>query len=123
VEDIKTLLNKLSSKDLEDLLIELDGYEQKPVDIETFITDPYFLGNYFEGNFRPYWLDVFKQIYPLAYEIFEGNKFEGHTMLPILDAFKEKYKLNKLIIIADSGLLSNQNLKQILNGMVYTNPP
>jgi transposase len=48
--------------------------------------------------------------YPLAYEIFEGNKFEGHTMLPIIDAFRIKYNLEKLVIIADSGLLSNANI-------------
>lgn len=46
--------------------------------------------------------------YPLAYEIFEGNKFEGHTMLPIIDTFKEKYQLNKLVITADSGLISKK---------------
>jgi len=51
--------------------------------------------------------------YPLAFEIFEGNKFEGHTMLPILDAFREKYKLDKLVIVADSGLLSNQNIIEL----------
>ena len=51
--------------------------------------------------------------YPLAFEIFEGNKFEGHTMLPVIDTFKEKYKLDKLIIIADSGLLSSQNIKEL----------
>lgn len=51
--------------------------------------------------------------YPLAFDIFEGNKFEGHTMLPILDAFKEKYKLDKLVIVADSGLLSNQNIEDL----------
>ena len=51
--------------------------------------------------------------YPLAYEIFEGNKFEGHTMLPVIDRFKEKYNLNKLVIIADSGLLSHQNIKEL----------
>ena len=51
--------------------------------------------------------------YPLAYEIFEGNKFEGHTMLPIVDAFKNKYNIDKLIIIADSGLLSNQNITEL----------
>jgi len=45
--------------------------------------------------------------------IFEGNKFEGHTMLPILDAFREKYKLDKLVIVADSGLLSNQNIIEL----------
>lgn len=51
--------------------------------------------------------------YPLAYEIFEGNKFEGYTMLPVIDAFKAKYKLEKLVVIADAGLLSNDNLQQL----------
>lgn len=53
--------------------------------------------------------------YPLAYDIFEGNKFEGHTMLPIIEGFKEKYKLNQLVIIADSGLLSNDNIAELQN--------
>lgn len=53
--------------------------------------------------------------YPLAYEIFEGNKFEGHTMLVVIDAFKQRYNLNKLVIVADSGLLSNQNIKDLTN--------
>jgi len=51
--------------------------------------------------------------YPLAYDIFEGNKFEGHTMLPVLDSFKEKYRLDQLVIIADSGLLSNANIEEL----------
>jgi len=51
--------------------------------------------------------------YPLAYEIFEGNKFEGYTMLPVIDTFKGKYKLEKLVIIADSGLLSNDNIVEL----------
>lgn len=51
--------------------------------------------------------------YPLAYEIREGNKFEGHTMLPVIDAFRTKYGLDKLIIVADSGLLSNDNIDQL----------
>lgn len=53
--------------------------------------------------------------YPLAYEIHEGNKFEGHTMLPIIDTFKDKYNINKLIVIADSGLLSSANIKDFLD--------
>jgi transposase len=51
--------------------------------------------------------------YPLAYDIFEGNKFEGHTMLPVIDAFKRKYNLDKLVVIADSGLLSNDNIQEL----------
>lgn len=52
--------------------------------------------------------------YPLAYEIHEGNKFEGHTMLPIIDSFKTKYNLKKLVVIADSGLLSTGNVKELI---------
>ncbi len=51
--------------------------------------------------------------YPLAYEIHEGNKYEGHTMLPILDSFKKKYDISKLVIIADSGLLSTSNIDEL----------
>src|SRR3989337_2692107 len=53
--------------------------------------------------------------YPLAYEIFEGNKFEGNTMLPVIDAFKQKYSLDKLVVIADAGLLSNKNIRELID--------
>jgi transposase len=51
--------------------------------------------------------------YPLTYDIFEGNKFEGHTMLPVIEAFKKKYSLDKLVIIADAGLLSVSNVEAL----------
>jgi transposase len=51
--------------------------------------------------------------YPLAYEVFEGNKFEGHTMLPVIEVFKARYQLEKLVVIADAGLLSNDNLQEL----------
>jgi len=57
---------------------------------------------------------VSKNGYPLAYDIFEGNKFEGHTLIPIIEAFKKKYNLSKLIIVADSGLLSSDNIDKLL---------
>jgi len=51
--------------------------------------------------------------YPLAYEVFEGNKFEGHTMLPVPNGFKARYRLDKLVIVADSGLMSGDNIKDL----------
>lgn len=54
--------------------------------------------------------------YPLAYDIFEGNKFEGHTMLPVINDFREKYSLQQLVIIADCGLLSSENIAQLQSG-------
>jgi transposase len=59
---------------------------------------------------------VSKNGYPLAYDIFEGNKFEGHTMLSVIDSFREKYRLEQLVIIADSGLLSNANIYELQTG-------
>ena len=56
---------------------------------------------------------VSKNGYPLAYDIYQGNKFEGHTLLPIIDSFKSKYKIEKLTIIADSGLLSQSNIEAL----------
>jgi transposase len=51
--------------------------------------------------------------YPLAYEIFDGKKFEGHTLLPVIESFKKEYALKKLVVIADAGLLSNDNLQEL----------
>ena len=51
--------------------------------------------------------------YPLAYEIFEGNRYEGHTLLPVIEKFKHTYQLDRLVVIADAGLLSNENISEL----------
>ena len=53
---------------------------------------------------------VSKNGYPLAYDIFQGKQFEGHTLLPVIEKFASTYHLQKLIVVADAGLLSNQNI-------------
>jgi transposase len=57
---------------------------------------------------------VSTQGYPLAFEMFEGNKFEGQTMLPVVEKFKQKYKLNTIVIVADAGLLSKENISALI---------
>jgi transposase len=52
--------------------------------------------------------------FPLGYEIFEGGKFEGHTMLPVIEGFQKKYKLKELVIVADAGLMSKENIKELI---------
>ena len=52
--------------------------------------------------------------YPLAYELFEGNKFEGHTLIPVIEAFKTRYGFKKLVVVADSGLMSSKNLEALI---------
>lgn len=54
--------------------------------------------------------------YPLAYDIFKGNQFEGHTMLPIINAFQAKYNLDTLVVVADAGLLSKENIQLLEQG-------
>lgn len=53
--------------------------------------------------------------YPLAYDIFQGKQYEGHTMLPIINSFREKYKIEKLVVVADSGLLSKDNIEELMS--------
>lgn len=48
--------------------------------------------------------------HPLDYDIFEGNKYEGDTLLPVIEHFQSKYKSEKLIVVADAGLLSGKNI-------------
>lgn len=48
--------------------------------------------------------------YPLDYSIFEGNKYEGDTLLPVIEYFEQKYQPQTLIVITDSGLLSQKNI-------------
>lgn len=55
---------------------------------------------------------------PLAYEVFEGNKYEGHTLIPVVKDFKKKYNLPSLIIVADAGLLSADNITELI-GLNY----
>lgn len=54
--------------------------------------------------------------YPLAYDIFEGNQFEGYTMLPVINNFKRQYNLDKLVVVADAGLLSKENIALLEQG-------
>jgi transposase len=48
--------------------------------------------------------------YPLAYSIHEGNKYEGHTMLPVVEDFVKKFNLKEFVVVADSGLMNNDNI-------------
>lgn len=57
------------------------------------------------------------QGYPLSYEVFEGNRFEGNTLIDLLMHFQERFKLKeKPIVVADRGMLNNNNLALLENG-------
>lgn len=51
--------------------------------------------------------------YAIGYDIFEGNTYEGHTLIPFIEKITTKFGLNKPIIVADAGLLSNDNVRAL----------
>jgi transposase len=51
--------------------------------------------------------------YAIGYDIYEGNIYEGHTLIPFIEKISLKFKLDKPIIVADAGLLSNDNIKAL----------
>ena len=51
--------------------------------------------------------------YAIGYDIFQGSTYEGHTLIPFLEKITTRFSLGKPVVIADAGLLSNENLKAL----------
>ena len=58
-------------------------------------------------------LMVTKEGLPVGYQLFPGNTYEGHTLIPILKDLRRKYNLDKIIFVADSGLLNKDNIAEL----------
>lgn len=56
---------------------------------------------------------VTKEGLPVGYEIFEGDKYEGHTMLPVLRKIQKRYELDKIFVVADSGMMNKGNIAEL----------
>lgn len=52
-----------------------------------------------------------KEGIPIGYNIFEGSFYEGHTLVNALNTLKKIYNIDKVVFVADSGLLNKDNLK------------
>lgn len=65
-------------------------------------------------------LIVTKEGFPISYEIYKGNTFEGSTFLPGILDFKKRHNIASLTVVADSAMLSKQNLDKLLeSGLNY----
>jgi hypothetical protein len=53
-------------------------------------------------------LDKHKQ--PIAYQIHKGDTFEGKTFKDALAVLKKDYQIDKIIVVADRGMLSKNNI-------------
>jgi Transposase DDE domain len=51
--------------------------------------------------------------FPLMVSAFEGNKAETKTMLPVIEAFMAAHDLPDVTVVADAGMISEANQKQI----------
>ncbi|WP_031407186.1 IS1634 family transposase [Thiomonas sp. FB-Cd] len=50
---------------------------------------------------------------PIAHEVHPGNTAEARTLLPMIRALLARYPLKRVVLIADRGLLSLDNLKEL----------
>ena len=51
--------------------------------------------------------------FPLEIGCFEGNKAETSTILPIITAFQERHDVADMVVVADAGMLSATNLREL----------
>lgn len=50
---------------------------------------------------------------PIDYDLFPGNTSEFSTMIPMIERIRKDYNLTKLVVVADRGLNSNENLSEL----------
>jgi transposase len=50
---------------------------------------------------------------PIGYKVFNGSTWEGNTMAPALAELRTKYNVEKVVFIADAGMLSKSNLQRL----------
>jgi hypothetical protein len=51
--------------------------------------------------------------FPLEIGCFEGNKAEKHTIVPIVEQYAKRCGKQRLVVVADAGMLSADNLKAL----------
>jgi transposase len=54
--------------------------------------------------------------YPLSYSVFNGSQYEGRTMLPVVEDFIQRFNLDDFIVVADSGLMNQNNIALLESG-------
>lgn len=57
-------------------------------------------------------IDRYKQ--PIGYKLYSGQVWEGHTYEHMVESLKKQYQINKVILVADRGMLNTANLRLTL---------
>ena len=50
---------------------------------------------------------------PVRYTVLPGATFEGHSLLPVVEAWQKDHDVQDVVIVADRGMLSEDNLKSL----------
>jgi transposase len=50
---------------------------------------------------------------PIGYQVFKGNTYEGHTLPVAIEKLKKKYSIDKVIIVADRGMMGKDNIGSV----------
>jgi len=46
---------------------------------------------------------------PVGYEVYRDRQYEGHTFADALKRLQEKYDIDKIICVADAGMMNSDN--------------
>jgi transposase len=64
-------------------------------------------------------LMVTKEGLPVGYEVFPGATFEGHSLIPSIERLQRRYNLDRVICVADRGMLNKANLAAVSAAGAY----
>lgn len=116
VRDFMNEYMLLTDKERSLLIYEIIGkelYKEYPVDIETFIHDPYFLGNVYGDILFPIWENTLKEIYPAPFckkyneALLSCATRSGKSTIVVISALYEIYLI--LCMISPSRTLNIKN--------------
>lgn len=60
---------------------------------------------------------------PISYGLFSGNTLDKQTLIPMMDKLQDEYSLGRIIVVADRGMITGDNIYQALsdeNGYVLS---
>lgn len=50
---------------------------------------------------------------PIGYRLYKGDTFEGHTLIDMVEKLKTEYQIDRMVLVADRGMLSRVNRKAV----------
>jgi transposase len=50
---------------------------------------------------------------PIGYRLYKGDTFEGHTFTDMVEKLKTEYQIDRMVLVADRGMLSKANRKAV----------